>query len=121
MGRNNMIRSMKKRFELKEEHLKLLREMSVRWDDCEFGAPRIDCKKPYGNSGVHKDIAKILGIQGFLDSEEEIYFSKEQIDLMNMLHKETETALQIVLVVGKFEPGIYVADTYTQNWEKDNR
>jgi len=42
-----MNKNMKKRFELKEEHLKLLRNMNVSWDECEFGAPAIDCKKPY--------------------------------------------------------------------------
>ena len=52
---------MKKLFELTEEHIKLLRQMCVSWDDCEFGAPAIDCKRPYGNSDVYSDIAKILG------------------------------------------------------------
>lgn len=111
-----MMKSMKKRFELKEEHLKLLKNMCVSWDDCEFGAPAINCKKPYGNSCVYEDMAKILGIEGFEDSEGEISFSREQVDLMNVLHNESEFALQIVLKTGKFEPGIYVADEYSDNW-----
>jgi hypothetical protein len=110
---------MKRQFELKEEHLKLLRNMSVGWNCCEFGAPVIDCKKPYGNSCVHEDMAKILGIKGFEDSEEEIHFSEEQVELMNNLHKETEVALQIVLSTGKFEPGTYVADAYSNNWQRE--
>lgn len=105
-------------FVLKEEHLTLLRNMHVSWNDCEFGAPTIDCKRPYGNSSVHEDIAKILGIEGFVDSDDEISFSKEQICLMNDLHEETEIALQIILSVGKFEPGIYCADKYGDNWYK---
>lgn len=113
-------RSMKKRFELREEHLKLLRNMCVGWDDCEFGAPAIDCKRPYGNSGVHEDIANILGINGFEDSDGEIHFSEEQEALMNMFHEETKTALQIVLVTGKFDKGIYVADEYSKNWVREN-
>lgn len=106
------------RFELKEEHLKLLRNMCVRWEFCEFGAPVIDCKKPYGNSDVYEDMAKILGIKGFENSDEEISFSKEQVDLMDKLHKETEVVLQIVLKTGKFEEGIYVADEYSDNWTR---
>jgi len=106
---------MKKLFELKEEHIKLLRHMYVRWDDCEFGAPSIDCKRPYGNSRVHKDIAKILGIKGIIIDDEEI-FSQEQINLMNKLHKETEIALQIVLITGEFRSGEYIADDYLDNW-----
>jgi UPF0288 family protein (methanogenesis marker protein 3) len=116
----NMIKNMKKQFELREEHLKLLRNMFVRWDNCEFGAPAIDCKKPYGNSDVYEDIAKILGIKGFEDSEGDISFSKEQVDLMNILHKESKVVLQIVLKTGKFEPGRYVADEYSDNWTKEN-
>lgn len=107
----------KKVFELKEEHLKLLRNMTVRWDDCEFGAPIIDPKKPYGNSCVYEDIANILGIEGFKDSDDEISFSKEQEDLMDKFHKETGMTLQIVLITGKFEAGIYEADEYLNNWK----
>ena len=51
----------KKRFEIKEEHLKLVRRMVIRYDDsCEFGAPSVDPKRPYGNSDVYKDIARII-------------------------------------------------------------
>jgi hypothetical protein len=91
--------------------------MVVRWDSCEFGAPAIDCKKPYGNSSVYEDMAKILGVKGFIDADEEVSFSEEQIQFMNNLHKETKTALQIVLKTRKFRPGIYVADEYSDNWE----
>lgn len=104
---------MKRLFELKEEHIKLLRNMYVDWDDCEFGAPTIDCKRPYGNSYVYNDIAKILGITE-VDNEEQ--FSKEQLEMMDKIHKETETALQIVLSTGEFKPGEYVADEYKKNW-----
>jgi len=108
---------MKRLFELKEEHIKLLRNMCVRWDDCEFGAPSIsiDCKRPYGNSNVYHDIAKILGIEGTIIDNKEA-FSQEQIDWMNRIHKETKVALQIVLVTGEFRPGEYVSDEYADNW-----
>jgi hypothetical protein len=113
-----MTKNIKKQFELKEEHLKLLRNAIVSWDSREFGAPSIDCKKPYGNSDVYEDMAKILGIKGFEDYEGEISFSKEDVALMENLHKEIKVALQIVLRTGKIEPGIYVADEYGDNWTK---
>lgn len=106
---------MKKLFELKDEHIKLLRNMYVSWDDCEFGAPSIDCKRPYGNSDVYKDISKILEIKGAIFDEKEV-FSPEQIDLMNKLHTETKTALQIILKIGEFRSGEYIADEYRENW-----
>ena len=48
-------------FEVKKEHLMLLREACVDWDDCEFGAPCINPKRPYGNSGVVADMIRIFG------------------------------------------------------------
>lgn len=101
-------------FELKEEHLKLLRRAIIRWEDCEFGAPAIDCKRPYGNSYVYGDIAEILGVKPVHGN----YFSKEQEALMDKLHRETQRALQIILTTGKFEIGIYEADDYKNDWEK---
>ena len=47
---------------MKEEHLKLLKEMYVGWNECEFGAPEIDPKRPYGDSDVYEDMNKILGL-----------------------------------------------------------
>lgn len=47
-------------FELKQEHLTLLAAANWRWEDCEAGAPSVDCKRPYGNSG---DVADILGVK----------------------------------------------------------
>jgi hypothetical protein len=111
---------MKKLFILKEEHIKLLRQMNVWWDDCEFGAPSINCKRPYGNSDVYGDIAKILGIKGTI-VDNEIEFSEEEIDIMENLHKETETALQIVLITGEFLPGEYVADISGSNWKRKEK
>lgn len=107
---------MKKLFELKDEHIKLLRNMCVSWDDCEFGAPSIDCKRPYGNSDVYDDMAKILGISGTIVDDEEV-FSEEQIVMMDQLHKDTEIALQIVLVTGEFKTGEYMSDMYFDNWQ----
>ena len=53
-----MVKEMKKIiFEVKEEHLALLRKMSVGWHDCEFGAPEIDPKRLFGNSNVLQDVA----------------------------------------------------------------
>lgn len=103
------------RFTLTQQHIDLLRRASVGWNTCESGAPAIDCKRPYGNSYVYGDIAEILGIKPELEEEEE-WFSDEQCELMEMIHKQTEKALQIILVTGRMEAGSYVADKYQQNW-----
>jgi len=106
-------------FEVKEDHLKLLRNAYVWWDDAEFGAPGINPKRPYGNSYVIEDIAKILGISDNKRHEDdEPYYLPEDEARMNQLHKETEIVLQIILATGIFETGVYECGKYTRNWVK---
>lgn len=100
------------RFEIKKEHLDLLKNAYVSWVDCDFGAPAIDCKRPYGNSLVELDIAKILK----WEIDEENGLTDEQNNLAYKLHEETKTVLQICLSQLKFETGIYENKGYSQDW-----
>ena len=93
-----------KEFELTEQHLALMRRMWVGWQDCEFGAPEIDPKRPYGNSGVISDIAEILGIP---EPDEDEEFPPELIERMERLHTETRAAIAIMLQCGKVAIGKY--------------
>ena len=107
-------------FELKQQHLDLLKETVISWDDCEFGAPCVDCKRPYGNSGVEDDIAGIIKLpkKDNWDKEEETW-NEKATERMGDLHKETEIALQIVLHCQSFELGRYKLDKEGhQNWKK---
>lgn len=94
-------------FELKQEHLDLLKRAWVSWEDCEYGAPAINCKRPYGNSDVEEDIAEILGWT-LRDDE----LTSSQREEAATLHKETQTALQVILSTQSFELGVY------ENYEK---
>jgi hypothetical protein len=107
----------KQTFTLTEEHIKLLRRAYIGWESCEFGAPAIDCKRPYGNSDVYGDIAEILGVEFDADSEDEP-FTDEQRDRFRSLHQETRTALQVILATGSFDPGHYEAARYDTNWRR---
>jgi hypothetical protein len=105
------------RFEIKEEHLKLLSHANVRWQDCEYGAPEIDPKRPYGNSDVEYDIMEILGdrFEGRLLEG----ISSNQKTRYRKLHKETQTALQIILSTRTMEAGVYERENkYSSNWKK---
>jgi hypothetical protein len=112
-------------FEVQEAHIALLKAAYVGWDDGEFGAPAIDCKRPYGNSSVLKDMREILGWP--IDDEEgkdgdqtDIGWSDDKAiedDDLEKLHKETKVALQIALSVGYFKPGLYTAKEYSKDWE----
>lgn len=107
------------RFTVREEHIKLLRRAYVQWQDCEFGAPEIDPKRPYGNSGVISDIAEILAIKPAKCCDHEQEFSREQEETLTELHRGTEQALQILCRLGSLEPGEYVnEDGYGDNWRR---
>lgn len=95
----------KQKFTLTKNHIKLLQRMYVSWYNCEYGAPCIDPKRPYGNSDVEEDIREILPNIPLNDEK------------CLEIHKETETALQIVLTTGTFKPGIYECDEYDTNWK----
>ncbi|GEM_PF-2766615 len=111
--RTNMIT-----FNLTEEHIKLARRMNVYWDDAMYlGAPAIDMKRPYGNSDVLEDILEILDEKPVEDVDERIY-TKKQYKKAEALHREMETALQVILAAGSFEPGVYTAEKYRNNWRK---
>lgn len=104
-------------FTITQQHIDLLRHASVRWNDMEFGAPGIDPKMPYGTSMPYYDIADILHIK---ETSEEDGFDDEQVDLMNKLHRETLTVLQITLDTGEMKPGTYKRDSYGR-WQQTNQ
>lgn len=100
-------------FTLTEDHLKLLSKMWVGWSPYEFGAPEIDPKRPYGNSYVVGDIHEILTGVSDYEVPDELSTKYEK------LHKETETALQIVLCTQQFKAGRYrKTNPYGNKWEE---
>ena len=84
-----------KTFTLKQEHITLLRESEIEYQNCETGAAGIDPKRPYGNSDVEYDVAALLG----LNTGEE--------DNCMQYHYETVTALQVILDTMGFVLGDY--------------
>jgi hypothetical protein len=108
---------MSQRFTLTADHVKLLRRMWVGWDGMEYGAPCIDPKRPYGTNDVEQSIHEIL--TGRVEPLEDLA-RQERESLQaryRRLHEETRTALQVVLAAGSFEPGEYLADRYSSNWQ----
>jgi hypothetical protein len=108
-----------RRFTVTEEHLRLLRRAYVTWTNAEFGAPEIDCKRPYGNSDVYTDIAEILGIPEVEWSDEDMGVLPEAEWRFLRLHVETGVVLQIALATGEFRPGNYVRDgRWSGTWKR---
>lgn len=107
-------------FVLRQEHLDLMREMNVGWSECEFGAPEIDPKRPYGNSNVYEDIAEILKLRKTSDKydEDEDDWKDDIREYMDDLHKQMQVALQIILSCQSFKLGTYKKkDAYSDHWE----
>ena len=116
---NNLFKKNNMEFKLTEQHIKLIKRYCIKWSNCEYGAPEIDPKRPYGNSYVEGDIAKILGIEG-----EEIYdgekcLSEQQEKELYKIHLETKVALEIILQTGEFKIGKYFRkDWIINDWER---
>lgn len=87
---------MTQRFIFLQDHRLLLQRANIRWEDCEYGAPSIDCKRPYGNSDVEYDIAEILGWK--VNDE----LTPEQRKRAAKLHDETQFALEILIQTGRY-------------------
>ena len=103
------------KFNLTDEHIALLNRFYISYNDgCEYGAPEVNPKRPYGNSHVVGDMAEILQVT--VPDRDEVEYDKFCRD-MNRLHQETATALQIVLQTKSFEPGQYIRENYS-TWKK---
>jgi hypothetical protein len=101
-----------KKFEVTKEHIKLLKEMYVSWWDCEFGAPAIDPKRPYGNRDVLRDLAEtVYGAKNLRYSRDGELPESIEIKLCD-IHTEMKTVLQILVNNCRISPGMY--------WTKDD-
>jgi hypothetical protein len=96
-------------FVLTKQHLALLRRLYIEWhpmpSEDEKGVASVNIKRPYGNSDVLGDVAEILGLRLYIneDGDEDPTVRAKALQM----HREVETALQIVLATGSFRPGRY--------------
>ena len=95
-------------FELKEEHLQLLERAYWEWHDCEYGAPSMDPKRPYGNSDVTGDVAEIIGEQPKKCPHCDEFIYELDTERYDELHRETLHALEVICQTRSFELGVYV-------------
>lgn len=89
----------KDEFLVTHDHIQLLLNSYVYWDDCEFGAPGIDPKRPFGNSDVEKDYEEITG---------------KTFDYR--VYKQLETCLQILIDNLSIHAGLYRYDKEDNRW-----
>ena len=107
------------KFEVTENHLKLLKEMYVDWDGDEYGAPCIDPKRPFRSDDPEKDMLDILGVDygdDFYDFIEEHPNYRRRLDI---IYHELQTCLQILINDLSIKVGWYKKkDKYNaKSWE----
>lgn len=118
------------KFELKDDHIKLLKhlrwsmvsdQLVSRGDDTEeYG------DSPFGGDDLLEDMCIILNGKpdNFNPMDDETLvstLSDEEKSSILALHSELPTALDIILYTGSFEPGHYKRKWYDRNWIKDNK
>ena len=110
------------KFEITNDHLILLKNAEWCWDDCEYGSPEIDCKRPFGNSsGIEVDMVRMLEGQLFVDQYGDEHISKEQSQYVQKIYRELKTVLEICCATLSFLPGVYTrTNDYSKDWKYDN-
>lgn len=107
---------MRETFTVTHDHLKLLKAMWITWEYCEYGAPAVNCKRPYGNSDVEADIAEILGWQ--YDEDDYDGMPENLRGVAKDLHHEMQTVLQFLVGNLHIYPGTYqLKQEYGNDWE----
>lgn len=96
----------KNKITIKPEHILLLKEISINWQDSEYGAPEVNPKRPYGNSSGSADVCRVLGWVKNPDYNE---WSKSQLANARALHEEM---LYVLKVLCQNPHGIEVGATY---------
>ncbi len=81
------------------EHLKLAESLEWRWEDCEYGAPAVDCKRPYGNSDVERDIAETLGWT-LVETRDGPELTRQQAERARGLHADMLTIIPALIERG---------------------
>lgn len=88
------------RFEVTEDHIKLLGKFYVGWADYAYdGAPAVDSKRPFGNQDVPRDIYEILNADKLDTLDEDFweeFYDREHPELMSIF-REMDKVVQIAL------------------------
>jgi hypothetical protein len=116
------------KFELKEEHVKLLK--NLRWSVNQeghiagIGHDGVEYNEPFGEDDMYEAIDIILnGRPADFDpfnTEEKVKYTDEQKEAWDNLYHELPTALDVVLYNGSYELGLYKTKWHLRNWVKIN-
>ena len=108
------------KFELKEEHLKLIRSLRFRMDESN-NITCADMLSPFGGDNIYDDMDLILN--GKPDDFDPMKLpdglNVETIECLSNLYGELPSALEIVLTLNTFETGWYKRKWHDRSgWKK---
>ncbi len=112
-------------FELKEEHIKLLKHLRWSMMDNNFivsAEDIIEDTAPFGMDSLYEAIDLILNGKPSnfdpLNTEGPTQYSSEQIAEWDKLYKELPMALDVILYNGSFGLGKFKTRFHDRNWKK---
>ena len=111
------------KFELKPEHITLIKHL--KWTTIQFPHIKheVNPNTPFTDGDkVVQDVGLILhgydGKQIQPDTEEDPYYTQDQINEMKQLYEELPMALDIICFLGTWECGWYKTRSYLRDWVK---
>lgn len=114
------------KFELKEEHVKLLRHLRWSVTDKKFIVSTENIEEdpaPFGENNIYDGIDLILNGRPAkfdpLNTEDIKEYSTEEKENMDRLFLELPLALEVVLFNGHFQLGKYKTKFHDRVWKKD--
>lgn len=112
------------KFELKEDHIKLLKHLNWSTHGDGFlisSGDSTEMESPFGGMNIYEDIHLILnGNTTEFDplDDKVISFTEEEKEEMMVIFEELPTALDIILFNGHFECGKYKTKYHYRDWKK---
>jgi hypothetical protein len=109
------------KFELKEEHVKLLTHLKFNLNEKSLSST-IEYGTPYGGDDFYEDCSLILfGVKKVsvdLKAESIIDVSEEDKSFIDKIYSELPKALNVILNTNSFEIGKYKTKFGRNNWKK---
>lgn len=100
-------------------HIALLKAAFIDHnEECEWGGLHIDFKRPFGNSDMVSDAARIIGIQPFSTDDDVIAWPRGTRDKITKIYEGLATALECQLRTGWAGAGRYESTDYKSNWAR---
>lgn len=109
-------------FELKDDHIKLLRNISwtLKYGDLVLKRPFLDDDSEL-LVNVYEDVDLILNGNVYeidaLGDQSPVYSEQQKLVWDNLL-SELPTAMDVILYTGKFEIGMYKTKFHVRSWKK---